>query len=135
MPKKPRAPEQPLLLIVDDYGPARELYVGLFQAAGYRVEAASNGQEAIEKGLRLQPALFVIDLLLPGMDGWDVIRRLKADERTSGRPIVVLTGAPRDDRARGTEGANCDAYLVKPVLPDALLRVVRELLNRTTTAG
>src|SRR5262245_5928406 len=107
MPKKSRAPEQTLHASVNDQGPARERYGSPVQAAGYRVEAAANGAEAMEKGRRLQPALFVIHLLLAGMDGWDAIRRLKADERTSGRPIVVLTGAPRDDRARGTEGANC----------------------------
>lgn len=131
---KRRAPEPPLVLIVDDYGPARELYASLLRSAGYRVEEAANGDEAIEKGLRLQPSLFLMDLLLPGMDGWDVIRRLKAEKNTQDRLIVVITGAPRDDRARGANEASCDAYLVKPVLPDALLRVVRDLLNRATVA-
>jgi|RhiMetdeSRZDD1v2_1073273.scaffolds.fasta_scaffold113930_2 two-component system, cell cycle response regulator DivK len=129
---KRRVPEPPLVMIVDDYEPARDLYATLFRSAGYRVEEAANGEEAIEKGVRLQPSLFLMDLLLPGMAGWDVIRRLKAEKRTRNRPIVVITGAPRDDRARGAHEAGCDAYLVKPVLPDALLRVVRDLLNRTT---
>jgi two-component system, cell cycle response regulator DivK len=133
MPETPRARDPDLLLVVDDYPPARELYVRLFRSAGYRVEEAASGEEAIEKSLRLRPNLILMDLILPGMDGLQVIRHLKADERTKARPTVVITGAPRDDRARGAHEAGCDAYLVKPVLPEALLRVVRDLLERTAS--
>jgi CheY-like chemotaxis protein len=120
----------PLVLVADDFGAAREVYVRVFQAAGYRVEEASTGLEAVEKSLALQPALVVMDLVMPGMDGWEVIRRLKADARTNNRPIVVITGAPHADGARRAKDAGCDAYIVKPVLPETLLGVVRELLSR-----
>jgi len=121
-----------LILVVDDFGPARELYVNVLQTAGYRVEEAANGEEAVEKGLKFQPKLLLMDLLLPGMDGWEVIRRLKGDERTSGLPVVVITGAPRDARASEAQIAECGAYLTKPIFPDALLRTVSDLLNRPT---
>lgn len=75
-----------------------------------------------------------MDLLLSGMDGWEVIRRLKGDERTSDLPVVVITGAPRDAVASEAQLADCGAYLVKPVFPDALLRTVRDLLSRPTAS-
>jgi CheY-like chemotaxis protein len=125
-----RKGETPLILVVDDYGDARGVYVRVFQSAGYRVVEAANGEEAVEKGLSLRPELVLMDLIMPGMGGWEVIRRLKADERTRERPIVVITGAPHGDGARRAHQAGCDAYLVKPVLPEALLRVVRDLLSR-----
>lgn len=129
MLEKAPVEERPLVLVVDDYGPAREFYVSLLEAAGYRVEAATDGYEAVEKALSLQPTLFLMDLFLPGMNGLDVIQRLRADERTRDSPIVVMTGAPWVDQAREAHQAGCDAYLVKPILPDELLRAIRELLN------
>jgi two-component system, cell cycle response regulator DivK len=124
-----RKGETPLILVVDDYGDAREVYVRVCQAAGYRVAEAANGEEALEKGLSLRPDLVLMDLIIPGMDGWEVIRRLKADERTRERPIVVITGAHPGDGARRAHQEGCDAYLVKPVFPEALLRVVGDLLS------
>jgi CheY-like chemotaxis protein len=125
-----RKGEAPLILVVDDYGDAREVYVRVFQSAGYRVAEAANGEEAVEKGLSLRPELVLMDLIMPGMDGWEVIHRLKANERTKECPIVVITGAPHGADTRRAHDAGCDAYLVKPVLPEALLRVVRDLLSR-----
>ena len=123
-----------MILVVDDFGPARELYVNVLQTAGYRVEEAADGHEALEKGLKFQPRLLLMDLLLPGMDGWEVIRRLKDDERTSGLSVVVITGAPREAVASEAQLADCGAYLLKPVFPDALLRTVRDLLSRPTAS-
>jgi CheY-like chemotaxis protein len=115
------------ILVVDDYGDARELYVHVFQSSGYRVAEAANGTEALEKGLRLRPDLVLMDLIMPGMDGWEVIRRLRADARTRGCKIVVISGATHS--APRAHQLGCDAYLAKPVLPEALLRVVRDLLS------
>jgi two-component system, cell cycle response regulator DivK len=123
------------ILVIDDFGPAREVYVRILQAAGFRVEEAGNGPEGLEKAFALQPALIVMDLLMPGMDGWAAVRRLKADSRTTFSPIVVITGAPHSDGARRAHEAGCDAYIIKPCLPQTLLRVVRDLLKISPRVG
>jgi two-component system, cell cycle response regulator DivK len=83
---------QALVLVVEDYQDAREMYAAYLQFSGYRVAEATDGLEAIEKSLELQPDIILMDLALPKMDGWEATRRLKADERTKDIPIVALTG-------------------------------------------
>jgi CheY-like chemotaxis protein len=121
--------EAALILVVEDFGAAREVYVHLLASSGLRVVEASNGPEAIAKGLALRPDLILMDLAMPGMDGLEVMRRLKADDRTKASPIVVITGASYADGARKAKAAGCDAYLIKPCAPEVLLRVVHDLLK------
>ena len=128
--KRGRAARKPLILVVDDYGDARELYARVLSHSGFRVDEASSGPEAIEKGFELEPDLILMDLAMPGMDGWEAIRQLKADSRTQHSPIVVITGAAYSDGVRKAKQAGCDAYLVKPCLPETLIEVVRGLLSR-----
>ena len=95
----------PLVLVVEDYQDAREMYAAYLQFSGYRVAEAANGLEALEKTRELMPDIILMDLALPKMDGWEATRRLKADERTRHIPIVALTGhalaGPRRRRAPG----------------------------------
>lgn len=121
---------KPLILVVDDYGDARELYARVLSHSGFRVAEAASGPESIEKGFALRPDLILMDVAMPGMDGWEAIRQLKADARTQQSPIVVITGAAYSDGARKTKQAGCDAYLVKPCLPETLIEVVRRLLGQ-----
>jgi CheY-like chemotaxis protein len=120
-----------LILVVDDYAVARELYSGFLRSAGFRVEEAGAGPEAVEKAVTQRPRLILMDLSMPGMDGLEVIRRLRADPRTASCRIVVVTGAAYVDGARKAKQAGCDAYLVKPCLPETLLGVVRGLLDES----
>lgn len=122
--------KQPLILVVDDFAAAREMYGRFFSTSGFRVEEATSGAEAIEKSVALQPELITVDLSMPGMDGLETIRRLKSDARTKDSRIVVVTGAAYADGARKAQEAGCDAYLVKPCLPETLLGVVRGLLGK-----
>jgi CheY-like chemotaxis protein len=131
--KKPRrtaAAPLPLILVVDDYGDAREVYARVLSHSGFRVAEAASGSEAIEKSFELLPDLILMDLAMPGMDGWEAIRRLKADARTRHSLIVVLTGAAYGGGAQKAKQAGCDAYLVKPCLPETLIEVSRRLLSR-----
>src|SRR4029078_8904197 len=84
--------EEPLVLVVEDYQDAREMYCAYLQFSGYRVAEATNGIEAIEKALELMPDIILMDLALPKMDGWEATRRLKSDERTRHIPIGGATG-------------------------------------------
>ncbi|HLM46046.1 MAG TPA: response regulator, partial [Myxococcaceae bacterium] len=72
----------PLVLIVDDYQDAREMYAEYLEFSGFRVAEARNGAEAVEKAFALRPSVILMDLSLPVMDGWEATRRLKADART-----------------------------------------------------
>ena len=80
----------PLILVVDDYQDAREMYAEYLQFSGFRVAEAKNGNEAVEQACSLKPDLILMDLSLPGMDGWEATRVLKADDETRHIPIVAL---------------------------------------------
>jgi two-component system cell cycle response regulator DivK len=122
--------DQPLVLVVEDYQDAREMYAAYLQFSGYEVAEATNGIEAIEKAQRLMPDIILMDLALPRMDGWEATRRLKSDERTRKIPVVALTGHALAGHAEGARQAGCDAFVTKPCLPDALVAEIRRLLDR-----
>ena len=125
--------EQPLVLVVEDYQDAREMYAAYLQFSGYAVAEATNGVEAIEKTQELLPDIVLMDLALPRMDGWEATRRLKSDERTRHIPIVALTGHALAGHAEGARRAGCDAFVTKPCLPDALVSEIKRLLNARST--
>jgi CheY-like chemotaxis protein len=119
----------PLILVVDDYQDAREMYAEYLQFSGFRVAEAKNGNEAVEKAFALQPDLILMDLSLPGMDGWEATRRLKADDATRRIPVVALTGHALAGASEGAKRAGCDSFVTKPCLPDDLVVEVRRMLN------
>ena len=119
----------PLILVVDDYQDAREMYAEYLQFSGFRVAEAKNGNEAVEKAFALKPDLILMDLSLPGMDGWEATRRLKADEATRRIPVVALTGHALAGASEGAKKAGCDSFVTKPCLPDDLVVEVRRMLT------
>ncbi len=121
--------KSPLILVVDDYQDAREMYAEYLQFSGFRVAEARNGNEAVDQAFALKPSLILMDLSLPGMDGWEATRRLKADERTRHIPIVALTGHALAGASEGAKKAGCDSFVTKPCLPDDLVVEVRRMLN------
>jgi two-component system cell cycle response regulator DivK len=125
-----------LVLVVEDYQDAREMYAAYLQFSGYRVAEATNGLEAIEKTVELMPDIILMDLALPKMDGWEATRRLKSDERTKHIPIVALTGHALAGHAEGARQAGCDSFVTKPCLPDALVVEIQRMLaaHRTQAA-
>lgn len=118
----------PLVLVVEDYQDAREMYAAYLQFSGYRVAEATNGVEAIEQATVLLPDIILMDLALPKMDGWEATRRLKADPRTRHIPVVALTGHALAGHAEGAREAGCDAFVTKPCLPDDLVAEIRRML-------
>jgi len=125
--------ESPLVLVVEDYQDAREMYAAYLQFSGYRVAEATNGLEAIEKTIELMPDIILMDLALPKVDGWEATKRLKSDERTKHIPIVALTGHALAGFAEGAREAGCDSFVTKPCLPDALVAEVRRMLASTNS--
>jgi two-component system, cell cycle response regulator DivK len=117
------------VLLVEDNADNRFIYSAMLRHAGYDVILASTGHEGLELGRTRAPHLVLMDLSLPGLDGLEVTRLLKADEATRGMPIVALTAhALPADRVRALE-AGCDAYLAKPIAPPAVLAEVRRLIG------
>jgi CheY-like chemotaxis protein len=118
-----------LILVVDDYQDAREMYAEYLQFSGFRVAEARNGNEAVAQARSLRPDLILMDLSLPGMDGWEATRVLKADDATKHIPIVALTGHALAGASEGARKAGCDSFVTKPCLPDDLVIEVKRMLN------
>ena len=124
---------EPLVLVVDDYEDAREMYAESLLVLGFRVAEACNGVEAVQKARSLEPDAILMDLSLPGIDGWEATCQLKADFRTRHIPVVAITGhapAYAEDRARA---AGCDRLLIKPALPDQVVAEVRKVIRGKTS--
>jgi two-component system cell cycle response regulator DivK len=121
--------ELPLILVVDDYQDAREMYAEYLQFSGFRVAEARNGNEAVAQAFALRPDLILMDLSLPGMDGWEATKVLKADDRTKHIPVVALTGHALAGASEGARKAGCDSFVTKPCLPDDLVVEVRRMLD------
>ena len=119
----------PLVLVVEDYQDAREMYAAYLQFSGFRVAEATNGFEAIDKTLELMPDIILMDLALPKMDGWEATRRLKLDDRTRHIPVVALTGHALAGHAEGARQAGCDSFVTKPCLPSRLRASVASALG------
>jgi two-component system, cell cycle response regulator DivK len=124
----------PLILLVEDFADAREMYREYLEFSGFRVATAADGREAIEKARALQPDLVLMDLSLPGIDGWEATRILKADKETSRLTIVALSAhalAPEGQRARD---AGCDGFIAKPCLPPDLVNEIGKFLAARSDA-
>ena len=117
------------LLLVDDDRDLLEMLCSIFRRAGYTdLVTASSGQEALQIWREQQPALIVLDVMMPGMDGFEVLREIR---RTSHVPVLMLTArGEAEDRIEGLE-IGADDYLPKPFLPKELLLRVGAILYRT----
>jgi two-component system cell cycle response regulator DivK len=120
---------RPCVLLVDDYPDAREMYSEYLAFSGFEVIEAANGIEALQRAADERPDIILMDLSLPVMDGWEATRRLKADARTSGIPVVALTGHALAGISEGAKQAGCDAFVTKPCLPEDLVKEIRKVLD------
>lgn len=116
----------PTVMVVDDDPDIRGLIQLWLADCGYRVVAAADGAQALDRVKKLRPSLIILDMMMPHMDGAQVAQRLRADPQTSGIPIVVVSADPRArDRLRHTR---IQARLAKPFDLDELLHVVERHL-------
>lgn len=117
------------VLIVEDNDKNMKLVRDVLQATGYSTLEATTGEEAVELALAHEPALVLMDVQLPGIDGAEALEKLRQDERTSSIPVLALTAqAMSGDRERFL-AAGFDGYLSKPVDVAELLRAVRDQCN------
>ena len=118
------------ILVVEDNEKNMKLFRDVLQATGYRTLEASTGGLALMLATEHGPALVLMDVRLPDMDGVEALRRLRMDERTASIPVLAITAqAMKGDRERFGE-AGFDGYLSKPVDIDALLATVEQLCGR-----
>ncbi len=118
------------ILIVEDERDIADLIGFNLQRAGYEVMKAHDGLEGTEIALRERPDLILLDLMLPGRDGYSVFRELRRDARTVNTPVIMLTArAQTEDRIQGLE-AGADDYLTKPFSPKELMLRVQAILKR-----
>ncbi|MBW1991400.1 MAG: response regulator transcription factor [Deltaproteobacteria bacterium] len=121
------------ILVVEDEEDIRELLRYNLSREGYQVAGAASGEEALEIAGRLQPDLVLLDLMLPGVDGLEVCRRLKQDDRTRDLAIVMLTAKGEEaDIVAGLE-LGADDYITKPFSPRILVARLRAVLRRRKT--
>jgi len=120
------------ILLVEDFDDARELYSTCLRSSGYEVIEAATGMEAVALARSASPDLILMDLLLPGMDGWQATAELKRDPRVRHVPIVALTAHALSDERERIARLGCDAFLAKPCLPPDLIRTVDRILGRPT---
>jgi two-component system phosphate regulon response regulator PhoB len=121
------------VLVVDDEPDAVELIEFNLKANGYEVVTAADGEEALTKARAVLPNLIILDLMLPEVDGMEVCKILRRDQRTSGIPIIMLTAkAAEIDRVLGLE-LGADDYVTKPFSPRELVLRVKRLLRGHVT--
>ena len=119
------------ILVVDDETEIVALVAYHLAKTGYRVSTASSGQDALELARRERPSLIVLDLMLPGISGFDVLEQLRLDESTRDIAVIMLTARREEpDRIRGLS-LGADDYLTKPFSPAELVLRVAAILRRT----
>ncbi|AZS86597.1 response regulator [Streptomyces griseoviridis] len=123
------------VLVVDDDPTVSEVVAGYLERAGFTVERAANGPAALAAAAGRRPDLVVLDLMLPGMDGIEVCRRLRAGEdgRRSVAVVMLTARGDEDDRVLGLE-VGADDYVTKPFSPRELVLRVRSVLRRASAA-
>jgi CheY-like chemotaxis protein len=127
--KEPESERQrPLVLLADDARDNREMYAGYLSENGFRVAEAGDGVEAVKLTRELQPAVVVLDLEMPRMNGITATRRIRGNAKTRNTPILILTADDRREQAALDAGAN--AVCVKPCMPAALVPQIQRLLGK-----
>jgi DNA-binding response OmpR family regulator len=127
-PTEPRG--RPLVLVADDDRDILQLVSFRLERADYEVVQANDGEEALRLVKELRPDLAVLDLMMPKLNGYEVIREIRRDEETKAIPVILLTARVQEaDVARGFE-AGADDYLKKPFSPQELRARVQAILGR-----
>ncbi|MGH7811486.1 MAG: response regulator [Candidatus Binatia bacterium] len=117
------------ILLVEDNPMNRRVSEFLLKAQGYIVDEARDGQEALEKVKMQLPDLILMDVQLPGLDGFATTRIIKQDDATKTIPIVALTAYAMSGDAERALDAGCDGYITKPIDPDEFHKIVASYLK------
>jgi len=126
----------PLVLLVDDVDDTRGAYAELIRMAGFRVEQAKDGIEAVQKAAAIRPDVILMDLGMPRLNGWEAARQIRSGDTTRAIPIIALTAHAVPQYLEVARAAGCDSVLLKPCALDHILGEIRRLLaSRTESAA
>lgn len=121
------------ILVADDDQDSAESLAMLFQMMGHDVRSALNGLEAVDVAANFRPDLIVLDIGMPGLDGYEVCRRIRQQPWAQAVVIAALTGWTRDEDKDRSQEAGFDHYLVKPIDPQALTDLVGRISGQNQT--
>jgi len=125
------AASQDRILVADDDGDIRDLVVFKLTQAGYDVEAVQDGAAALQSIEGCAPRLAILDVMMPGLSGIDVLRKVRADERLKELEVILLTAKSRDIDVDAGFATGASDYVIKPFSPRELLHRVNALVART----
>ena len=120
--------DDPVVLVVDDLEPNRKLMDAVLSPRGFRVQMAESGEEAVAQLAGELPDIVLLDIQMPGIDGYETCRRIRADERTAYLPVVMVTASGGEQKVRAIE-AGADDFVTKPFDQSELLARVRSLIR------
>jgi DNA-binding response OmpR family regulator len=120
----------PRILIVDDDPVILRLLQINFRLEGYEVDTATRGEEALERVRSNRPEIVVLDVMMPGIDGWEVLRRLKETPAAKHIPVIFLSARAQDEDRRQGYALGVDEYVTKPFDPAHLVEIVRRSLAK-----
>ncbi|HEX9122738.1 MAG TPA: response regulator [Actinomycetota bacterium] len=130
-PDPPEGDQKPRILIVDDDPVIVRLLQINFRLEGYEVDTASRGEVALERVRANRPDVVILDVMMPGLDGWEVCRQLKESPEVRHIPVIFLSARAQDeDRQRGY-ALGVDEYVTKPFDPGHLIEIVRRALAKS----
>ena len=116
------------ILVIEDQEDNRQIVRDLMTASGYELIEATTGEEGLEAAARERPDLILMDIQLPGIDGYEVTRRIKANPQLQKIPIIAVTSYALSGDDKKAFAAGCDGYVTKPYSPRLLLAKIREYL-------
>ena len=120
------------ILVIEDQEDNRRIVRDLLTASGFTLFEAVNGEEGLQLAEHERPDLILMDIQLPGMDGYEVTRRIKAQPHLQHIPIIAVTSYALSGDEQKAAAAGCDGYVTKPFSPRALLATIREHLTATS---
>jgi excisionase family DNA binding protein len=115
------------ILIIDDDSSFRKLIRRILEKDAYIVEEAKNGFDAGLKVMKFYPSIIILDLFMPGMDGFQICRQLKSDQHTSGIKIIAVTGQATPEVEKRIRNLGADEYLEKPISANDLRHFLRQM--------
>jgi len=119
------------LLYIEDEQEMIELVRLILARRGFEVVGANGGREGLEAVRTQTPDLVLLDLMMPGMDGWDVYQQMKADEATQNIPVIIVTAKAQSiDKVLGLHIAKVDDYISKPFSPQELVESIEKVLEK-----
>jgi DNA-binding response OmpR family regulator len=128
---QPPRPDAPLILVTEDNPLHMKIFVLNLTFKGYRVLEAENGLKGLELARRELPNLILVDLTLPKMEGWEMIRQMKGSQETSEIPVIVVSARRPQDEEHEARALRIDHYVSKPFNPEHLM----DLVDRTVRAA